>query len=559
LIISQIHYLRKMKPRKLIGTICFILLYLFAQGQNQVAPPPLMNSPYNTMYVHLFYLQSDSYSPAMAARTISPNITDSLTRVQTAIQIKQILDGRGLFVRLNLLPQEQDYIDSLSQKHFYTPFPEKLPAIYLEQGPGDRWFFSQATVNAVPALHKATYPFGTDRLLKLFPTSKSNKFLGLAGWQYVAILILLALIWLGRWLLSQLLMPIIKGILQSRIKSKVVDTAQVIKIAHAISLLLLLWIGRTLLPVLQLPIVAAEWGLLGFNIAITVVVVVALFRILKLVMGYVSSYTSTTESKMDEQLMPILSRIFQIVIVLGGIIEILSLLKVNVTALIAGVSIGGLALALAAQDTVKNLIGSAMIFFDRPFQIGDYVVGSGFAGTIVEVGFRTTRIQSSDTSIISVPNGSIANMVVDNKGMRKHRLFTLNLGLTYDTPPALIEHYLSGLRALLEAHPLTVKESYSVHFNNMEASSLNIYLKTLLNVSDSAEEAKVKEVILLSIMQLAEDLGVRFAFPSTTMYVEEFPEKATGIPNYNLDSAQLKNKVDAFIAAFKNRNPTPLD
>ncbi len=548
-----------MKPRKHISILFFILVYLFAQGQSQVAPPPLMNSPYNTMYVHLYYLQADSYAPEIAAKTISPSITDSLTRIEYAIKLKQVLDGKGLFVHLNQLPQEQDYIDSLSQKHFYTPFPVKLPELFLAREVGNRWFFSQSSLTNLSALHKETYPFGTDRLLQLFPNTKGGKFLGLAAWQYLAILILMALIWAGRWLLSQLLLPLIKGFLQNRIKTKVVDTVQVVKIAHAISLILLLWFARTLLPVLQLPIVAAEWALLGFNIAITFVIVLALLRILKLIMGYVASYTSTTESKMDEQLMPILSRIFQIIIVLGGVIEILSLLKVNVTALIAGVSIGGLALALAAQDTVKNLIGSAMIFFDRPFQIGDYVVGSGFAGTIVEVGFRTTRIQSADTSIISVPNGSIANMVVDNKGMRKHRLFTINIGLTYDTPPALIKQYLSGLRAMLDAHPFTVEDSYRVHLNALEASSLNVNLRTLLDVADSATEAKVKEGFLLGIMELAEVLGVRFAFPSTTMYVEEFPEKASGIPDYDASSDDLEDKVDRFVKEFNSRNPESFD
>jgi MscS family membrane protein len=544
-----------MKTMKwLIVSVFSIFCFVSLSAQRDAPPAPTLESPYNTMFVHLYYLQPDSYEPVKAAVTISRTVKDSAERVKTAIQLKQILDGQGLYVRLNLLPQQNDYIDSTSQKYFYTPFPDQLPEIYLERVDG-KWYYSEETVKNIPALHKKTYPFGTARLLNLFPKSGHTRFLGLDLWQYSAIAIILILVWLGRIILSRLLLPIIGSIIKSRISSEKVDSEQVLKIAQAISSLFLVWIVRTLVPVLQLPIVAAEWSILALNIIITIVIVVLLIRILGLIMAYAGKFAEKTESKMDEQLMPILSRIFQIVIILGGLIEILRLLNVNVTALIAGVSIGGLALALAAQDTVKNLIGSAMIFFDQPFQIGDYIIGSGFEGTIAEVGFRTTRIQTIDTTIVSVPNGSIANMVVANKGMRQFRLFVLNIGLTYDTPPMLIEKYLEGLKMIIHNHPATLKENYYVRFNSLEASSLNVLFRVFLQVPDYAGELKAKEELLLGIMRLAESLGVRFAFPSSTIYMEEFPEKKSNVPPYNTNSDELNSRIDQFVSDFKNRNP----
>ncbi len=529
----------------------FCFISLFAQGDN--APAPTLESPYNAFYVHLYYLQPDSYEPNIAAVTISRTLSDSTKRVQAAIKLKQILDGQGLYVRLNLIPQETDYKDSTSQNHFYTPFPEKLPEVYLERING-KWYYSDETIKDIPSLHKKTYPFGTDRLLDLFPKTGQSKFLGLDLWQYAAIAILLILVWLGRIVLTRLLLPVIRSIVKSRVKSEVIDSDQILKIADSISILFLVWFTRTLVPILQLTITLAEWSILALNIAFTIVLVVVLLRIAGLVMIYASKFAETTESKMDEQLMPILTRILQMIIILGGIVKIMSLLNVNVTALIAGVSIGGLALALAAQDTVKNLIGSAMIFFDRPFQIGDYIIGDGFDGTITEVGFRTTRIQKIDSSIVSVPNGSIANMVVANLGMRIFRLFALNIGITYDTPPALIEKYLEGLKLIINSHPATLKENYYVYFTNLEASSLNILFRVSLQVPDYAGELKAKEELLLGIMRLAEALGVRFAFPSSTLYMEEFPEKKSNVPPYNQNSEELKSKIDDFVADFKNRN-----
>ena len=535
--------------------LSFFVLFIFIslQAQEEGAPEATLESPYNTIYVHLYYLQPESYNPAKAAVTISRTVKDSSQRTKMAIKLKQILDGQGLYVHLNLLPQESDFIDTLSKKHYYTPFPEKLPEVYLEKLKG-KWYYSEETVKNIPEMHKSTYPFGTDRLLNLFPKTGESSFLGLALWQYIAVAILLVIMWLGRWVLSRLLIPFLTGIVKSRVKSEFIDAGKILRIANALSLLILVWIGRTLIPVLQLPIEIAEWAILFFNIILIVVVVLLLLRILKLIMTYASIFAERTESKMDEQLMPILNRLMQVLFVLGGLIEIFRLLNVNLTALIAGVSIGGLALALAAKDTAANLIGSAMIFFDRPFQIGDYVLGSGFEGTIVEVGFRTTRIQKIDSSIISVPNGSIANMVVNNLGVRLYRLFVLNIGITYDTPPVLVEKFLEGLKLIIHNHPSALNENYYVHFTNLEASSLNILFRVPLKVPDYATELKTREELILGIMRLAEALGVRFAFPSSTLYMEEFPEKKSMAPEYSTNAEELNARIDSFVDDFKKRN-----
>lgn len=539
--------------KRLFISVFSIFYFISLSAQDDTPPVPTLASPYNTMFVHLYYLQPESYQPKKAAVTISRTLKDTAARTKAAIQLKQILDGQGLYVRLNLLPQETDYIDTTSQKHFFTPFPVKMPEIYLEKIRG-KWYYSSETIKNIPALHKKTYPFGTAKLLNLFPKMGNHRFLGLSLWQYAAILILLFIVWLGRIILSRLLLPVLTTIVKSRVKSEAIDTEKVFKIAYSISLLFLIWVVRTLVPVLQLPIAIAEFAILGLNVALTIVVVLVLLRIAGLIMVYAAKYAEKTESKMDEQLMPILTRIFQVIIILGGLIKILSLLDVNVTALIAGVSIGGIALALAAQDTVKNLIGSAMIFFDRPFQIGDYIIGSGFEGTIVEVGFRTTRIQQIDTTIISVPNGIIANMVIANKGMRLTRLFMLNIGVTYDTPPALVEKYLEGLKMIILNHPNTVKDNFYVNFNDLQASSLNILFRVPLTVPDYASEQNVRQDLILGIMRLAQAIGIRFAFPSSTLYMEEFPEKQSTVPPYNTDSEDLNTKIDGFVEDFKNRN-----
>lgn len=529
----------------------FILIYVvglvftsFSQTAN--APEPTLESPYNTMYVHLYYLQPETYYPEVAAVTLFRS-KDSLTLINRSIKLKQIFDGNGLFVRLNQLPQEIDYIDSTTQKPYYTPFPEELPDVYLEKF-GDKWIFSKETVDVIPFLHKKTYPYGTDRLLTLLPKMGQNRFLGLAMWQWVTLLILLLLSWLVYKTLSWILHVLEKRILKSYITLEILDDRKLLKVAQALSLLFLFWMIRILIPVLQLPISSAEILILILKIVLTIVAVVFAVRVVSLIMDYILHFAKGTEQKMDEQVIPIINRSLKVVFVVIGIFHILRLFDVNIAALIAGISIGGLALALAAQDTVKNLIGSAMIFFDRPFQIGDYINGGGVEGTVVEVGFRTTRLQILDSSIIAVPNGTIANASITNYGVRTMRVMDTALGLTYNTPPDLIEKFIEGLKQIILLHPVTKKEGYYVHLKTMEASSLNVMFRAFLDVRSFAEEAKAKEEIYFGILRLAELLGVNFAFPSSTVYLEQTtPEKAD-------NPLSPDEKIQQFLADFKKRN-----
>ena len=117
-----------------------------------------------------------------------------------------------------------------------------------------------------------------------------------------------------------------------------------------------------------------------------------------------------------------------------------------------------------------------------PFQIGDFVEGSDFVGTVVEVGFRSTRIKTSDTSIISVPNGNMANISVTNKGARQFRLFNTTLGLTYDTPPDLMEAFLQGVKDIMIKHPFVSNDDIYVRFVEFGASSLNIFVRAYMAV-----------------------------------------------------------------------------
>ncbi len=221
-------------------------------------------------------------------------------------------------------------------------------------------------------------------------------------------------------------------------------------------------------------------------------------------------------------------------------------LDVNITALLAGLSIGGLALALAAQDTLKNFFGSLMIFIDKPFSVGHWITSGEIDGTVEEVGFRSTRIRTFRNSLHYVPNGRLADSSIDNHGLREFRRFFMHIAVTYDTPPDLMEVFVLGLRKIVEKHPRTRKDFYIVEFNEMGDFSLRIMFYIFFAVPTWDQELKARHEVLIEILRLAEKLGVRFAFPTSTLHMENFPGKETMTPKYDMTMSEFKQVMEDY-------------
>lgn len=520
--------------------VIFFPLCLWSQ---QSSPRANLATPYHTIKTHLDYLQPENYRPQVAAQTLY-GVEDSLRRERLAIQLKQILDGLGLFVRYNKLPQDTNFVDSSSLQPAYVLFPNELPAVYVEKIDG-RWYYSPETVEAIPELHKDVYPFGTDLLLNLLPKLGQNRILGLATWQYLGLLMILLLGILIHFILSRILNPIVGRISKSKIYPSLIDPSLIWRIARLISVLLVIRLFNFFLPALQLPIASASFAFAVIKIVTIMLVILILFRVVDIIMAYAKRFTKQTESKLDEQLMPILKRSAQAVLLAGGIIQALRIFEVDITTLIAGISIGGLALALAAQDTLKNLFGSLTIFMDKPFQIGDWINFSGVDGTVEEVGFRSTRVRTFAQSLVYVPNGKLADMIINNYGLRTYRRFSTKVSITYNTPALLIEKYVEGLRTIVLNHSVTRKDAFEIHLNEMNTSSLDILVYVFFDVPTWTEELAARQELLLSAIRLANTLGIRFAFPTSSVYVEEFPgqSKANG---YDTDPGSVEKKLEAF-------------
>jgi MscS family membrane protein len=224
---------------------------------------------------------------------------------------------------------------------------------------------------------------------------------------------------------------------------------------------------------------------------------------------------------LDSQLIKLGARFVGIVAAIGLLMQGASELGFPAYSVLAGLGIGGLAVALAARDSLANLLGSIHIMFERPFRIGHRIKVAGSDGTVEDVGFRSTRIRSTvDNSLISIPNNSVVNTTVENLSMREMFRQRLLIQVTYDTSREKIEEFVLAIRQLLADHPLTNKDKIYVRFNDFGESSLNILIIFHLVVADYASELEEREKILLQFMGVAQAMNVEFAFPTQTLHLE---------------------------------------
>ena len=227
------------------------------------------------------------------------------------------------------------------------------------------------------------------------------------------------------------------------------------------------------------------------------------------------------ESPLSKELSNFLKELLKVVIVILCIFaELRFIFSVNITALVASLGIGGLAVALAAQDTLTNLLASFIIYLDKPFKVGDSIETGDISGTIEHVGFRTTRIRTVDKTLLTVPNKKMIDSAMNNITESEIKRVKIDLNLTYNSKPNQLLDIIEDIKKAIISHPQTT-ENYVVHFTDMETSSLNILVVYFVKGNDYENMLKVKEDLNFKFMEIVEQHGCTFAFPTQTVYLNK--------------------------------------
>jgi MscS family membrane protein len=230
-------------------------------------------------------------------------------------------------------------------------------------------------------------------------------------------------------------------------------------------------------------------------------------------------HTSEEDRIFAAQLFPLLKKVAKVSVVIAAIVLTADNLGGKITSLLAGLSIGGLALGLAAQDTVANLFGAVAIFLDKPFRIGDMVKVEGVQGNIEQIGLRSTRIRNLDGHLVAIPNKTMGNAIITNITRRPTIRTEMNIGITYDTPTEKVKRATEILNEIFRADPKT--HDLIISFNKFNDSALNIFVVHIWDGTEGKEHFDALQELNLKIKERFDAEKIEFAFPTQTLHVKQ--------------------------------------
>jgi len=270
--------------------------------------------------------------------------------------------------------------------------------------------------------------------------------------------------------------------------------------------------------------ISAGWTAIARAVA-AISVAYALYRLVDVVEYYLNRLVGKTETKLDDMLVPVVRKALRVTIAIVAILVIAeNILGTNVKSLLLGAGVGGIAIALAAKDTIANFFGSVTIFADRPFQMGEVVKIGEHKGPVEEVGFRSTRIRTLEGHLVTVPNSVIVNSAVENIGRRPFIRRTSNITITYDSGHTKAKRAVEIIKEILADVPEVNTDPARpprVYFSDFNDWSLNIYMSYWVKPPDYWLYHGVNERVNLEMMKRFEAEKIEFAFPSQTLYVRK--------------------------------------
>lgn len=261
-----------------------------------------------------------------------------------------------------------------------------------------------------------------------------------------------------------------------------------------------------------------------FQMLITVAFTWTILRFIDFIGLILMKRAEATESKLDDQFVPYIKSGLKILVAILALFFVLGFIfKVNILALVGGLGIGGLALALASKETVENLFGSFTIFFDKPFTVGDQVKVGNVEGFVESIGLRSTRIRTLERSLLAIPNKKMIDAELENVTLRSMWRARFFIGLTYSTRAEQLSAVIKDIFDYIHTHPQT-GDNPIVKFSDFNSSSLDILVVYFVLTSELETFLNVKEEVNFKIMEIVKQHGCSFAYPSTSVYVEKWNE-----------------------------------
>ena len=496
----------------------------------------------------------DNSAIEQAVATFDLSAVSPLIRTERGRETARLL---YTIMQIAKMPKLSDIPQNPKTKQ-YTYLRTDSGDIVLQADEQGDWLFSSESVEAIPDIfnelsdnkelvkksaEKVSLPFSV-RLRSDIPEFLKSGFL-LEYWQWIGLFLIIVIGSVADKTLAFLLKLHIKRRKRNHALYTELDD-DVLRPIGLMAMALMWWSGLNLLG---LPDTALLILLVAVKILVSISGIWSAFRLVDIFNAYWTVRVSKTQTKYDDLLVPMITKSMKVFVVVMGIVFAADNLNIDVTSLLAGLGLGGLAFALAAKDLLGNFFGSLTVLMDRPFHIGDWVVIGDIEGTVEEVGFRSTRIRTFYNSLVTMPNSILTTTKIDNMGARRYRRMLTKLAVTYDTPPEKIEGFCEGIRRIIQLHPYMRKDLYQVYFNDYGADSLDILLYVFWATPDWNTELRERHRFLLDVLRLARQMEIEFAFPTQTLYLKRgqngVPKASPYSPSMSQEDAFAKGHAEA--------------
>jgi MscS family membrane protein len=470
---------------------------------------------------------------ADAARFLSAGASGGDDTAEAARHLKAVLD-RHLWLDLESISgrsegRTDDGLPASIEELGTVPGPqgaEPVRMVRAEDAEGRFWAFTSGTVARVDAWYAALgdrwlREHLPARLLRPGPAA-------LYLWQWLALPLLIAVAAGGGRLLAWATVGLLRRVAIRT--SADWDDWLLSGLRGPLGLAWCLIIVYLLTPRLGLASPAQAWFDTAIGAGVVVTVFWALWRAVD-VAGHVFGRSRWgRESASARSVLAIGVRAGKIAVLGMGLVAGLSQLGYPVASLLAGLGLGGLALALAAQKTVEHLFGSLSLAVDQPFRVGDFVRVEDFVGTVEDIGLRSTRFRTLDRTVVSIPNGRVADMRLESLTARDRMRLVCTVGVVYGTSSTQLREVLAGLESVLRSHPRIWPDTVVVRFKELAASSLDIEVMAWFETPDWSEFQLIRQDVLLQFLEVVERAGTSFAFPTRTIHLDAQAQEAAAPP-----------------------------
>jgi MscS family membrane protein len=491
------------------------------------APPPLVggDTPRRAVRGFLAAARDSNFSGAASyldLRRRPPAARPAQGRV-LAQQLWVVLDRA-------LAPDPEQLSDDLDGQpdDGLPPRVDRVGTIVTRRGPVDIllqrvtndegdpvWRVAAGTVAQIPALY-AELGYGVVEDLLPRPLL-AWRVLDIALWQWIALLLLIVLAYGASWIAARSMVRLLEPMVR-RSRTSVDERFLEALIGPARLAIGLLLVAVAVLA-LGLPLAARD-AFAGLERAAGIIIVAwALVRLVDVGAGMAVERLRGRGRPAAVSMVPLGSKAAKVLVIALSVIATLQNVGMNVTGILAGLGIGGLAIALAAQKTVENLFGGITLILDQPVRVGDFCRFGDRVGTIEDVGLRSTRVRTLDRTVVSVPNGQFSALPLENFSARDRIWFHPKIGLRYETTPDQLRYVLVEIRTLLYAHPMVDPDPARIRFVGFGDSSLDLEVFAYVRTADYGEFLAVCEDLYLRIMEIVAASGTGFAFPSQTLYM----------------------------------------